>query len=70
MPVVTCPGPGGPVTFSSATYVTYHVTVNMMYHVIIGWDADRVGLAGRAAGRGTGPGQAGGDVHLVFAVLR
>ena len=25
------------------------------------------GLAGRAAGRGTGPGQAGGDVHLVFA---
>jgi hypothetical protein len=38
MPVVTCPGPGGPVTFSSATYVTYHVTVNMMYHVIIGWE--------------------------------
>jgi len=33
-------------------------------------DADRVGLAGRAAGRGTGPGQAGGDVHLVFALLR
>ena len=30
-------------------------------------DAGRAGLAGRAAGRGTGPGQAGGDVHLVFA---
>ena len=29
MPVVTCPGPGGPVTFSSAIYVTYHVTVNV-----------------------------------------
>jgi hypothetical protein len=38
MPVVTYPGPGGPVTFSPATYVTYHVTVNMMYHVIIGWE--------------------------------
>jgi hypothetical protein len=140
--------PGGPVTFSSATYVIYHVTVNVMYHVIIDWegrrrarlpvclraaavgireagagasrrltggrasarsagsighlvegagapdsglqapgmgaaggtsghgawrrrsDADRFGLAGRAAGRGTGPGQAGGDVHLVCALLR
>jgi hypothetical protein len=30
-------------------------------------DAGRAGLAGRAAVRGTGPGQAGGDVHLVFA---
>ena len=26
--------PGGPVTFSPATYVTYHVTVNVMYHVM------------------------------------
>ena len=34
-PVVTRPGPGGPVTFSSASYVTYHVTVNMICHVII-----------------------------------
>ncbi len=35
-PVVTCPGPGGPVTFSSATYVICHVNVNMTCHVIIG----------------------------------
>ena len=27
--------PGGPVTFSPATYVIYHVIVNMIYHVII-----------------------------------
>ena len=25
MPVITCPGPGGPVTFSPLTYVTRHV---------------------------------------------
>jgi len=30
--------PGGPVTFSPAIYVIYHVTVNMMYHVIIDWE--------------------------------
>ena len=34
--MVTCPGPGGPVTFSSATYVIRHVNVNMTCHVIIG----------------------------------
>jgi hypothetical protein len=33
MPVVACPGPGGPVPFSLATYVTYHVTVNVTCHV-------------------------------------
>ena len=30
------PGPGGPVTVSSATYVICHVNVNMTCHVIIG----------------------------------
>src|SRR5438105_33957 len=35
-PAVTCPGPGGPVTFSWATYVICHVNVNMTCHVIIG----------------------------------
>jgi len=80
--VATRPGPAGR-PLLPATYVIYHVTVNMMYHVIIGMDAaggtsghgaqrrradaDRVGLAGRAAARGTGPGQADGDVYLAFA---
>jgi len=36
MPVVTCPGPGGPVTFSPATYVIYHVTVNVTCHLQTG----------------------------------
>jgi hypothetical protein len=54
-PVVTCPRPRRPVTFSLAMYVIYHVTVNMICHVIVS-SGTRPALPGCLAGARHGHG--------------